>query len=69
METNGLEIWQAIQNKYEAPSIEMSIWSDAQETVATNDTKAMNVLFSSSDMNEFSGIMLCKTAYDIWQTL
>ena len=29
----------------------------------------MNVLFCSLDKNEFSCVMLCNTAYNIWRTL
>ena len=32
MEANGLEIWLATQNKYEAPNMAMNTWNDAQKT-------------------------------------
>ena len=39
------------------------------KTAAANNAKAMNVPFCSHDKNEFSRVMLCKTAFDIWRTL
>ena len=69
MEANGLEILSATQNKYEAPDTAMNIWNDPQKNIASNNAKAMNVLFCSLDKNEFSRIILCNTAYDIWHTL
>ena len=47
----------------------MNTWTDAQKTTASNNAKTMNVLFCSLDKNEFSRVMLCNTAYDIWRTL
>ena len=69
MEANSLEIWFATQNKNEAPTTEMTTWTEAQKTASFNNAKAMNVLFCSLDKNEFSRVMLCTTAYDIWRTL
>ena len=69
MEENSLEIWLATQDKYEAPSTAMNTWNDAQKTAASNNAKAMNVLFCSLDKNDFSRVMLCTTIYDIWRTL
>ena len=69
MEANGLEIWSATQDKYEAPTTAMNTWTDAQKTLASNNPKAMNFLFYSLDKNEFSRVMLCTTAFDIWHTL
>ena len=46
IEGNGSEIWSATQDKYEAPTTAMNTWNDAQNTAASNNAKAMNVLFS-----------------------
>ena len=47
----------------------MTTWTEAQKTAASNNANAMNVLFCSLDKNEFSRVMLCTNAYDIWRTL
>ena len=69
MESNGLDIWLATQIQYESPTTESNTWTDAQKTAASNNAKAMNVLYCSLDENEFSRITMCKTTYDIWKML
>ena len=69
MESSGLDIWLATQIQYEPPTTEVSTWTDAQKTAASNNAKTMNVLYCSLDKNEFSRIMMCKTAYDIGKML
>jgi len=69
MESSGFDIWQSTQTQYVAPTTEVNTWTDAQKTNASNNSKAMNVLYCALDKNEFSRIMMCKTAYDIWHML
>jgi len=45
MESNSLDIWETVKTKYEAPTTERNVWTEAQKTLAGNNAKAMNVLF------------------------
>ena len=62
-----LDVWNVTQNEYTEPTTDLAQWTVDQKTLAQNNYKAMNNLFSSLDKNEFNRVSICKSAYEIWR--
>src|SRR5574338_332479 len=69
MQASGFETWNIIQTEYTIPTTEYAAWSNTQKLDATANAKAMNMLFCALDKNEFNRVSICKTGYEIWNTL
>ena len=69
MQASGFETWNIIQNEYNIPTTQYAAWSNTQKLDATANAKAMNMLFCALDKNEFNRVSICKTGYEIWNTL
>ena len=69
MQASGFDTWNIIQSEYTIPTTEYATWSNTQKLDATANAKAMNMLFCALDKNEFNRVSICKTGYEIWNTL
>ena len=69
MQASGFDTWNIIQSEYTIPTTEYATWSNTQKIDATANAKAMNMLFCALDKNEFNRVSICKTGYEIWNTL
>ena len=69
MLSNSYAIWKMTETKYVEPTTDFDTWTNDEKSKAENNSKAMNILFCALDKNEFNRISVCKTAYDIWNTL
>ena len=70
LQSISFDIWRMTQMVYTPPTTtDYSNWSNEVRNNATLNARAMNALYCAIDENEFNGIFVCKTAYEIWHSL
>ena len=69
LQSIGLDTWNITQTECTEPSTDLAQWTAEEKTVAQNNSKAMNILFCSLNRNAFNRVSICKSAYEIWNTL
>ncbi|XP_050908720.1 uncharacterized protein LOC127122424 [Lathyrus oleraceus] len=78
LEAQGSDIWEAVQNGSFVPTTVVNgasstkpqgSWDDDDKKRVLYDKKAINILQSALEMDEFSRVSTCTTTKEIWDTL